>query len=238
MGRLLVKAVAERKGCELAAALEGGGSPHLGENLGEIKITDDLQKFFQSAEAVIDFSLPAATAKLATLAAEHGRPLVLGTTGIDNAAEKTLSDMACRIPILVSPNMSKGIRLMRKLVALAARTVDWDAEALDIHHKAKRDAPSGTAIALGEEIAAARDNPSPPPTTRSGPRKEGEIGYASIRGGDVVGEHSVEFIGKGERLVIKHIATDRAIYAEGAVEALLWLAGKPPGLYAIDDCFA
>lgn len=243
MGQLLVNAVLNHEGCELGGALEAsgnravGGDARLGGDCG-VTVSADQNQFFKNAAAVIDFSTADATAKLAMLAAEHSRPLVIGTTGLDDKTKKILGDMACRIPILVAANMSKGIRLMRNLTAIAAKAVDWDIEILDLHHKAKRDAPSGTSIALGEEAAAARGEPPPPQAVRNGKRKSGEIGYASIRGGDVVGEHSVELIGNGERLVIKHIATDRSIYAVGAVEALLWLKNRPPGLYTIDDCFA
>ena len=240
MGRLLVRAVLAAKDCELVGALEAADNPNLGEEVVDgcaVKLRDDPQEFFENAEAVIDFSTADATAKLAILAAEHGRPLVIGTTGFDDKAKKILGDMARRIPILVAANMSKGIKLLRSLTATAAQAVDWDIEILDVHHSGKRDAPSGTALALGEEAAAARGEPPPPSVTRNGERQAGEIGYASIRGGNVVGEHSVELIGNGERIIIKHIATDRSIYASGAVEALRWLAGRPPGFYTIDDCF-
>ena len=229
MGQLLLAELKNHPQFELACGLDKTKAPVL-------NITDEVAEFFKTAEAVVDFSTATATAKIATLAAESGIPLVIGTTGFDEATHTQLSELGCRIPILVAANMSYGIEVMNVLTAKAAKLLDWDIEISDIHHKAKLDAPSGTALTLGKTAGEARGNKPTNSAPRTTPRKQGEIGYAATRGGDVVGEHHLNLMGEGERLVISHIATDRSIYAKGALKALNWLRSKPPGLYTFSDC--
>jgi 4-hydroxy-tetrahydrodipicolinate reductase len=250
MGRTLVKAIAETEGVTLAGAVEGPGSPFLGQDsgvlagLGEngIPIGADIKARASKADAVIDFTTPQATVVLAALAAQAGIIHVVGTTGLGLADEAKLKEAANSAVIVKSGNMSLGINLLAALARRVAKTLgeDFDIEILEMHHNKKVDAPSGTAlllgraaaegrnIALGERSVRARDG-------ETGPRKPGDIGFATLRGGTVVGEHSVIFAGAGERLELSHKAEDRMIFARGALRAALWARGKKPGIYSMAD---
>ena len=250
MGRTLIRAIAETGGVTLAGAVEGAHSPFLGQDsgllagLGEngILVASDVKVRGSKADALIDFTTPQATIVLAALAAQAGIIHVIGTTGLSEADEAKLKDAAKSAVIVKSGNMSLGINLLAALAKRAARTLgeDFDIEILEMHHNRKVDAPSGTAlllgqaaaegrgIALGERSVRARDG-------ETGARKPGDIGFAALRGGTVIGEHSVIFAGPGERLELAHKAEDRMIFARGALRAALWARGKKPGIYSMAD---
>ncbi|MGQ4274462.1 4-hydroxy-tetrahydrodipicolinate reductase [Terrihabitans sp. B22-R8] len=249
MGRSLIQAVHEAEGCVLAGAIERPGSAALGQDAGllagvpeaGIAVTDDALPLFASADGVLDFTSPAATLEFAGLAAQARIVHVIGTTGMseDDIARV---DAAARHAIVVrSGNMSLGVNLLAALVRKAAAALpDFDIEILEMHHRHKVDAPSGTALLLGEAAAEGRDVVLSEASVRSrdghtGPRPEGTIGFATLRGGSVIGEHSVILAGEGERISLSHAAGDRAIFARGAVRAALWGRGKSPGHYTMAD---
>lgn len=250
MGRTLVKAIAETEGVTLAGALEGPGSPFLGQDsgllagLGEngIPIGADVKALAGKADAVIDFTTPQATVALAVLATQAGIIHVIGTTGLSEGDEAKLKDTAKSAVIVKSGNMSLGVNLLAALAKRVARALgeDFDIEILEMHHNKKVDAPSGTALLLGRAAAEGRNVALGAKSVRvrdgeTGARKVGDIGFATLRGGTVVGEHSVIFAGAGERLELSHKAEDRMIFARGALRAALWARGKKPGIYSMVD---
>lgn len=199
--------------------------------------TDDPEKLFEVADIVIDFTRPEATAKHIWLAAKHHKPLVIGTTGLSKAQEQEVADAAKETPIVYAANMSVGVNLLMALVEQAAARLgpEWDIEIAETHHKHKVDAPSGTALALGKAAATGRGIELDPVINRAGERKEGDIGFSVQRGGDVVGEHTVTFFAEGERVELGHKASNRALFAKGAIRAALWLRDQPCGLYTMRD---
>jgi len=199
-------------------------------------VTTDPEELMQSSDCVIDFTTPELTQKNIEAAMKVRTALVIGTTGLNAAQEKLLKDAADSIPIIFAANMSVGVNLLLALVQQAAAKLgpDWDIEIFESHHKNKVDSPSGTALALGRAAQTGRQG-GEFVTNRQGKRKPGDIGYAVSRGGDVVGEHDVTFYGMGERLELSHKATDRALFARGALRAAQWLGGKPAGLYTMRD---
>lgn len=245
MGRSLVECVARDRALSLTGVVASAGSEALGRDAGElagvgalgVKISADLASALGKADVAIDFSSAAAAREHITLCAAHRVPLVLGTTGLASDLEAVLVDASRRIALLVAPNTSLGVTLLLDLVARAARALPqgFDIEIIEAHHKQKVDAPSGTALALGRAAAEGRgatsDATAMHESSRRGLRAEGEIGFAVVRGGDIVGEHEVRFAGNGEQLLLGHRATDRKIFARGALEAARWLAGRPPGRY-------
>ncbi len=250
MGQMLVRTIVETEGARLVAALEQPGSPALGRDAGEIAgvghlgvvVGDDSAALFQQADAVLEFSAPAATAVHAALAAQYGKIHVIGTTGLNAAEEASLRDAAARTPIVYAPNMSVVVTLTMALVERVASVLgpDYDIEIVEMHHRHKVDAPSGTAIGLGKAAARGRGVELDAVAQWSreghtGPRRRGDIGFAALRGGDVVGEHSVVFAGEAERLEITHRCTSRQIFARGAVRAALWARTQAPGLYGMRD---
>ncbi len=250
MGRMVVSVIAASDGCQLAGATEAPGSDHVGADAGALAglgdngiiITDDTAAMFARVDAVIDFTAPAATQTHAQLAAEAGCALVAGTTGLEEEQRAALAAAAEKVPVVWAPNMSAGVNLLFAVTQQVARSLgdDFDIEIVEMHHRHKVDAPSGTALGLGEAAAAGRgvDFDKTKVLSRegiTGERNRGNIGFATLRGGDVVGEHTVVFAGAGERVELSHRATDRAIFARGAVRAALWTAGKPAGLYAMAD---
>ena len=250
MGRTLVKAIADTKGLRLAGALEDARSPLIGwdagtlAGLGEngVKLTGDAGPLLASADAVIDFTIPAATLELAALAAKAGKVHVIGTTGFTAADEDKIKDAAKSAVIVKSGNMSLGVNLLAALAKRVARSLgeEFDIEILEMHHNKKVDAPSGTALLLGRAAAEGRGvalelRSAPARVGETGARKAGDIGFASLRGGTVVGDHSVIFAGPGERLELSHKAEDRMIFARGALRAALWARGKKPGIYSMVD---
>lgn len=248
MGRTNLRAVLEA-GHELVAGIETVGHPALGEDLGTLAgleplglgVTDDAAGAMAGADAAIEFSTPEATVAHAEAAAAAGCAHVVGTTGLDSAHEAALEAAARRVPIVYAPNMSRGVNLLVELVETVARALDdFDVEVFEIHHNRKVDAPSGTALALGRAAARGRGVALDDVAERgrdglTGPRAAGRIGFAALRGGDVVGDHTVYVAGQGERLELTHRATDRAIYGRGAVQAATWTRGRAPGLYAMAD---
>lgn len=250
MGQMLVKAIASSEGAVLAGALERPGASALGRDAGElagvgalgVTIGDDPLTALLDADGVIDFTVPAATVELAGLAAQARIVHVIGTTGLDDGDLARLEAAARHAVIMRSGNMSLGVNLLAGLVKKVAATlgVDWDVEIVEMHHRMKVDAPSGTALLLGEAAAAGREIALAEHSVRSrdghtGARKAGDIGFATLRGGTVVGDHSVVFAGAGERIELTHRAEDRGIFANGAVRAALWGRGRKPGLYSMAD---
>lgn len=250
MGQALTRVLAETPGCEVAGGLEPKGSPALGRDLGEVAglgplgvpITDDALSLFAGIDGVLDFTLPKATVEFAALAAQARIVHVIGTTGFSADDLAKLDAAARHATIVKAGNMSMGVNLMAALTARVAETLgpEFDIEILEMHHRHKRDAPSGTSLMLGDAAAKGRSVALAEKSVRTrdgdtGPRREGDIGFAALRGGDVVGEHRVIFAGPGERIELAHIASDRGIFARGAVRAALWGRGKPPGLYSMAD---
>jgi 4-hydroxy-tetrahydrodipicolinate reductase len=250
MGRTLLRLIAESPDVALAGALERPGSADLGRDAGElvglpptgIAVTDDIAAVLAAGEAVLDFTTPSATVALAEAAARAGVVHVIGTTGLEVADDAAINAAATRTAIVQSGNMSLGVNLLARLVREAARALDadFDIEIVEMHHRHKVDAPSGTAFLLGREAAAGRgiDLAAHSVRTRDGqvgPRRRGDIGFATLRGGSVVGSHSVFFAGHGESIELSHQAFDRAIFGRGAIKAALWARGRPPGRYSMAD---
>ncbi len=250
MGRLLVKLFHEADGMEVVAASERPGSPLIERDAGDLAgvgpigviVGDDAEKVFATADVVVEFSVPAATAEHAAYAAKHGAAFVVGTTGLGAEHEAALKEAAKMSPIVYAPNMSVVVNVFMNLVERVASVLgpDYDIEILEMHHKHKIDAPSGTAVGLGKAAARGRgvDLDEVAIWSRegeTGPRPDGAIGFATLRGADVVGEHTVMFASAGERLELTHRCTDRNLFARGAVRATAWTEGKPPGLYTMND---
>jgi 4-hydroxy-tetrahydrodipicolinate reductase len=250
MGQMLLKMLINAPGIVVVGGSERRGSIALGQDIGAlagadplgISVGDDPSLLFETSDVVVDFTNPTATVQHAQMAARTGCALVIGTTGFDNDQLNSLYRAAQRAPIVLAANMSLGINLLQQVVEEIARILDtdWDIEIVEMHHRAKIDAPSGTALALGEAAARGRGQNLRRISRRSrdgqvGPRVKGEIGFAALRGGDVVGDHTVIFAADGERVEITHRAGSREIFARGAVKSVLWAAGKKPGLYSMRD---
>jgi 4-hydroxy-tetrahydrodipicolinate reductase len=244
MGRMLLEAIAARAPhVALAAAVERAGNAAVGETVAPgVAIGIDPIAALGRADVYIDFTAPEATAKYVELAAEKNVAAVIGTTGLTPEARAAIMRAAARLPIVLSPNFSLGVNLLVELVEKAARVLgpDFDCEVVEIHHRMKKDAPSGTAIALAQGMARGRDAALDEVKRFSregdvGARPPGEIGVVAVRGGDVVGEHTAHFLGPAERIELTHRAGSRAIFARGAVRAAEWVVGKPPGIYAMKD---
>ena len=250
MGQMLVRQIAKTQGARLVAAIEAPNSNNAGRDAGElagidsagVKITDDAASGIAKARVVIDFTVPAATAAHAAIAAQKGVGMVIGTTGLDAAQTKTVHEAAAKVPVMWAANMSLGVNILLALVEQTARLLDpnYDIDILEMHHRHKIDAPSGTALALGRAAAAGRQVKLEDVWRKSrdghtGARPSGEIGFATLRGGEEVGVHTVMFAAAGERLELNHRAFSRETYASGAVRSALWLQGKTPGLYGMKD---
>ncbi len=250
MGQMLAQAVAEAEGAVLAGATERPGHDWIGRDLGEaagaqprgVVVSDDPLEVFAGADAVLDFTAPEATVEAAGLAAQARAVHVIGTTGFSDDQIAALAPAARHAVQVRAGNMSLGVNLAVGLTRQVAAALgeDFDVEVVEMHHRHKVDAPSGTALMLGAAAAEGRGQDPAAVAQRgrdghTGPRGRGAIGYASLRGGDVVGEHDVIFAGLGERLVLRHVATDRMIFARGAVRAALWGQGRPPGAYDMAD---
>jgi 4-hydroxy-tetrahydrodipicolinate reductase len=253
MGRMLVAEVQGTEGCRVAGGIDAPGSDAIGRDLGTLAGIDalglvagtDVARLLAAADVVIDFSAPAASAALAAAAAQHGKPIVVGTTGLEPAQAGALEAAARSIPIVWAPNMSLGVNLLLGLVREVAAKLgdDYDIEVLEMHHRHKIDAPSGTALALGAAAAAGRGIDLAAHSARArdgitGARRRGDIGFASLRGGDMVGEHVVVFAAEGERIELTHRAGSRRVFARGAVRAARWVVGRAPGLYGMKDVLA
>lgn len=249
MGRALLEAVEADADCTLGAAIDRAGGPLVGQDAGVawgaacgIQVTDQPAAALAGAQALIDFTRPEATFGYLDACAAAGVPLVIGTTGFDAAGKARIAAAAERIPVVFAPNMSVGVNLLMKLAELAARVLEdgYDIEIIEAHHRHKVDAPSGTALGLGQAVARAinRDLASCAVYGREGVTGERDprtIGFATVRGGDIVGDHTLLFAGIGERVELTHKASSRATFAQGALRAAKWLQGRAPGLYDMRD---
>lgn len=250
MGRMLIKAAGETPGCKVVAGSCLPGEAVVGQDLGLFSGTaalgltakEDPEALFAASDVVLDFTAPAATLAHAKIAAAQKKALMIGTTGLSAAERAEVAAAATEAPILIASNTSQGVTLLLSLVERVAAALDesYDIEVLEMHHRMKVDAPSGTALSLGQAAAAGRGKPLEEIWVKSrdghtGAREAGTIGFATLRGGDVVGEHSVVFAGPGERVEITHKAHSREVFAHGALRAALWLAGREPGLYDMTD---
>lgn len=250
MGQMLVRSVLQSDAVRLVGCVERTGNPWVGRDIGEclggaaigVTVTDDALSAFAKAQAVIDFTSPAATVEFAALAAQARAVHVIGTTGLEAEHLTKIAAAARHAVIVRAGNMSLGVNLLVQLTrkVAAALDEDWDIEIVEAHHRMKVDAPSGTALMLGEAAAEGRGVALDAVSDRvrdgiTGARQRGNIGFAAIRGGDVVGEHDVIFAADGERVVLRHLATDRRIFARGALKAAIWGQGRKPGEYSMLD---
>lgn len=242
MGRLVRAAVTEHPELRVAGALEVAGHPELGSELEPgVKLSDDPAVALAGCEAVIDFSVPAATLAMLAQASRAGVAYVTGTTGFSDEQKQRIADAARQIPVIHAANFSLSVNVLAWLTREAAARLGpgYDAELFELHHSAKRDAPSGTALRLAEAVAEGQGVPLKDRLVlersgETGARPERAIGVQTLRGGDNPGEHTVLFIGKGERLELVHRAATRDHFAKGAVQSAAWLVGRPPGLYAVE----
>jgi 4-hydroxy-tetrahydrodipicolinate reductase len=250
MGRALTRVISETPRAVLTGALEAPGSALLGKDAGVlagisengVKLSADLWKLSANADGILDFTVPGATIANVAIAAERGLVHVIGTTGLSASDDAVIKSVTQRAIVVRSGNMSLGVNLLAALVKRVAQSLDegFDIEILEMHHRAKIDAPSGTAFLLGEAAAAGRKIALEERSARgrdghTGARKSGDIGFASLRGGTVTGDHSVIFAGPMERIELTHRAEDRTMFAQGAVKAALWARGQKPGFYTMAD---
>ncbi|TMJ34458.1 MAG: 4-hydroxy-tetrahydrodipicolinate reductase [Alphaproteobacteria bacterium] len=250
MGRTLIHAIAATKGVALAAAVDAPGSAVIGRDAGElaglgkngVEVAIELEPLLAGADALLDFTIPAATVAFTELAARRGMVHVIGTTGLSGENENLIEQASRRAVIVKSGNMSMGVNLLAAVVKRVAQTLDeeFDIEIVEMHHNRKVDAPSGTALMLGRAAAEGREIDLAQHSVRArdghtGARCPGDIGFAALRGGSVVGDHTVIFAGPAERIEVSHKAEDRMIFAHGAVRAALWARGQKPGLYSMAD---
>jgi len=250
MGQMLIRLVAASDKARLVACVERTGHPWIGHDVGEamggaplgVTVTDDPLAAFARAQAVIDFTAPAASVEFAGLAAQARAVHVIGTTGLEADHLHKIALAAHHAVIIRAGNMSLGVNLLVRLTQKVAQALDadWDVEIVEAHHRRKVDAPSGTALMLGQAAADGRgvaldDARVSGRDGITGPRVPGSIGFSAVRGGDIVGEHDVIFAADGERIILRHIATDRAIFARGALRAALWGQSAKPGQYDMMD---
>jgi len=250
MGQSIASVLSDDPDASLVAAMDRKGCELLGQDVGAltgrgpsgVRITSDIEEFLSNVEVVIDFSIASATAKLLPVCAAQHIPMVIGTTGLDADTRASLERAAERVAIVFAPNYSQGINALYFLAARAAELLGpaFDAEIVEIHHRHKVDAPSGTAVRLAEVVAQAK-HLDPEQAARHGrsgqvgARTLSEVGVMALRGGDVVGEHTLYLVGEGERIELTHRATDRSIFARGALRAAHWVVGRPAGLYDMAD---
>jgi 4-hydroxy-tetrahydrodipicolinate reductase len=250
MGQMLVRTITASPDARLIAALDRPGHPWIGQDVGQamggaplgVTVTDDPLPAFARAAAVLDFTAPAATVDYTALAAQARCVHVIGTTGLEPEHLERIEAASHHAVIVRAGNMSLGVNLLVNLTRIVAERLgaEFDIEIVEAHHRAKVDAPSGTALMLGQAAAAGRGVDLTTMSDRgrdgiTGARRPGAIGFSSIRGGDIVGEHDVIFAGAGERIVLRHIATDRQLFAKGALRAALWGISQPPGQYDMMD---
>ncbi|CTQ48358.1 4-hydroxy-tetrahydrodipicolinate reductase [Jannaschia donghaensis] len=250
MGRMLCSLIEGSDDLHLVAVTEAPGHDWVGQDLGAamggapsgVPVTDDAASVLPTTDAVIDFTTPAATVAMARLCADHGTAHVIGTTGLTGDDIDAIDACADRTAIVRAGNMSLGVNLLTQLVERVAASLDadYDIEIVEAHHRHKVDAPSGTALMLGEAAAAGRGVTLDAVADRgrdgiTGARGRGTIGFHAIRGGDVIGDHDVMFIADGERITLRHQASDRSVFARGALKAASWAAGRPPGAYDMLD---
>jgi 4-hydroxy-tetrahydrodipicolinate reductase len=253
MGRMVVSEILASQDAQLAGGLVRPGSACLGQDLGllvglpatNVTASSDAAALAEASDVLIDFSSAEMAADHARLAAQAQTPVVICVTGLTAAHQTAIDAAAAAIPIVQAANTSVGVNLLALLVQQVAGVLEeeFDIEIVEMHHRHKADAPSGTALLLAQAAAAGRgvdlaDHADRARDGMTGPRVPGRIGMAAMRGGDVVGDHSVYFAGPGERIVLSHLASDRRIYAKGALRAARWLIGQPPGRYAMSDVLA
>jgi len=250
MGQTLIRLVQASDRLRLVGCVERPGNPWIGRDVGEamggapigVKVTDDALEAFAKCQAVVDFTAPAATVEFAALAAQARAVHVIGTTGLEPQHLAKIEAAARHAVIIRAGNMSLGVNLLVRLTqkVAAALDADWDVEIVEAHHRMKVDAPSGTALMLGQAAADGRGVSLDEARVSgrdgiTGARAKGSIGFSAIRGGDIVGEHDVIFAGEGERVILRHLATDRTVFARGALRAAVWGQGKKPGQYDMMD---
>ncbi|WP_191907694.1 4-hydroxy-tetrahydrodipicolinate reductase [Vibrio fortis] len=250
MGRNLVKATHQNKNATVGAGSERPESSLVGVDIGElcgegrfeVALVDDLAKVVEEFDVIVDFTAPVSTLANIELCKKHGKKLVIGTTGFSEEEKQVIAAASKEMPIVMAPNYSVGVNLVFKLLEKAAKVMgDYcDVEIVEAHHRHKVDAPSGTAIGMGEAIAGAMGNDLNDVAVWSregitGERTKDEIGFATIRAGDIIGEHTAMFADIGERVEITHKATDRMTFANGAIKAAVWLDSKPAGFYTMTD---
>jgi 4-hydroxy-tetrahydrodipicolinate reductase len=250
MGQMLVRMIAASDKVKLVGCIERSGHAWIGRDIGEamglgalgVEVSDDPLEAFARAQAVIDFTSPAASVEFAALAAQARAVHVVGTTGLEPEHHRRLDLAAHHAVIIQAGNMSLGVNLLTRLTQKVAQALDadWDIEIVEAHHRMKVDAPSGTALMLGQAAAEGRGVALEDARVLgrdgiTGARAKGTIGFSAIRGGDIVGEHDVIFAADGERIILRHVATDRAIFARGALKAALWGQGQKPGRYDMMD---
>lgn len=249
MGRLLIEAVIQAPDLTLAGALDQPGSAGIGRDAGEplgvqtgVTVQADVRTALASAEFLIDFTRPEGTLAHLQAAAERGVKMVIGTTGFDATQLAVIREATRRLAIVLAPNMGVGVNAMKRILEVAARLLDegYDVEVVEAHHRHKVDAPSGTALWMGRTVAQATGRSLEHDAVyaregHTGPRKDRSIGFSAIRGGDIIGEHTVMFVGNGERVEITHRSTSRASYVSGSLRAVRWLASREPGLYDMQD---
>ena len=250
MGRTIVPLIVASTDLRLSGALAAAGDAHIGHDAGvvagtaplAVSIGSDAGRVLEGAQVAIDFTLPAASLQHARRCLARQVPLVIGTTGHDDAARAEIARIAGSIPVVMAPNMSLGVNLLFKLAEIGARALgaEYDIEIFEAHHRHKVDAPSGTALSLGRAVARGRGTTLEEAAEyarhgAAGPRREGRIGFSVMRGGDIVGDHRVFFAGPGEQIELAHRAQDRSGFARGAVAAARWVAGQPAGLYSMMD---
>lgn len=248
MGTTLVREVMDSDDLTLGACVDRSGGPGIGQDAGRLAgrpelgvlVNDELKP--RRGSVVVDFSLPVATENNVRICVEHGTPLIIGTTGLSEEDENLITEASESIPVVKAPNFSVGVTLMLKLAGMAAGALGpaWEAELFELHHRHKRDSPSGTALRIGQAVAEATDRTFSEValtdrSARSAAREKQEIGVFGLRGGDSPGEHTLMFLGDGERIELTHRAGDRAIFARGALRAARWAAGQGPGLYDMFD---
>lgn len=250
MGRMLLGEVLSQDGLSLSGGTESPGHANLGDDLGVlagvqnagVAATDDAAALFAASDVVIDFTVPATTQTHAALAAEHASALVIGTTGLSAEDQTAVEAAAKKVAVVQAANMSVGVNVLLGLAEQTAGLLgdDYDIEIVEMHHRHKIDAPSGTALALGKAVADGRKVDLEKNSVRvrdghTGARETGTIGFATLRGGDVAGDHTVVFAGDGERIELTHKASSRSVFAKGAVRAARWTNGQAPGLYSMRD---
>jgi 4-hydroxy-tetrahydrodipicolinate reductase len=248
MGRAIIRAITEAPGVVLVGAIDRPGGPSVGQDAGELAGVSPLRLPVESAlpedlelDVIVDFSSPAGTLAIAEVARVRGVPLVVGTTGLDAPALASIELAATQVPVVLAPNTSVGVTVLFHLAELATRLLGdgFDAEIVEMHHSKKADAPSGTALRLADAVLAAKGLDRSALRTgregKPGPRTRDEVGVLAMRGGDVIGDHTLVLAGEGERVELAHKATDRSLFARGAVRAVSWIGGRPPGLYDMRD---
>ena len=225
MGQAIARAAEENADATLVGGIDRAITPELKAQYVKLIVTEKAEDLFPKCDVIVDFSAPSATANIARLAAQHGNALMCGTTGLDDGGKAAHKEAAQKVPVLYTTNTSLSLVVMKQLTKMAAhllRDQDYDVSILDKHHRAKKDAPSGTAKTLGEFVIAGNGGKHEP-------------AFAAIRAGFIVGEHEVQYSGQGEIITLSHSVTDRGVFARGAVQAAVWLHGKTPALYTMDD---